>query len=361
MADPTLNSSGTEMNEIFLDGIICPYQLFIAESKMPEAGFGLFVREEIPAGKEVFRSMPAISVVATLINHSCDPNAHHLSEGPELVVRSSRKIAKNEEITISYIDPTQSFEERQKALSNSYAFGCQCRKCTKGFEEQEEILTGNPVLDTPIRNVKSKLYVLLDALADGTQELDGVETKMREICNEPFSRKPWPINASPLPTLYELLARKFEDERQWEKALCVWLRIVYIIDPLRYPERLNPHRVAHLMALCQLEGRISQMSEIDVGVKASFRTIEAAMSGVQYHHNIQLKEDAAASLGTNHVIFKIAAHYVEVMDKQMATGMGVNPGVWQSERVKDTMKERYESRKLELLKWAHIDLPPMII
>ena len=77
---------------------------------------------------------------------------------------------------------------------------------------------------------------------------------------------------------------------------------------------------------------------------------------MQGHHNIQLKEDAAASLGTNHVIFKTAANYVEVMDKQMATGMGVPHSVWQSERVKDMMKERYESRKLELLKWAHIDL-----
>lgn len=193
---------------------------------------------------------------AALINHSCDPNAHHLSEGPELVVRSSRKIAKNEEITISYIESTQSFEDRQRTLSTTYGFGCQCRKCAKGFEEQGEILTGNFVLDAPIRNAKSKLHALVDALADGTQELDGVETKMREICNEPFSGKPWPINASPLPTLYELLARKFEDERQWERALHVWLKIVYIIDPLRYPERLNPHRVEHLMALCQLEGYV---------------------------------------------------------------------------------------------------------
>ena len=134
---------------------------------------------------------------ATLINHSCDSNAHHISEGPELVVRSSRKLAKNEEITISYIDTTQSFKERQKALSTTYAFGCQCCKCTKGFEEQEEILTGNLVSDAPIRNAKSNLHALLDALVDGTQELDGVEIKMREICNE--SGKPWPINSPPLP------------------------------------------------------------------------------------------------------------------------------------------------------------------
>jgi len=215
---------------------------------------------------------------ATLINHSCDPNAHHLSEGPELVIRSIRRIAKNEEITISYINPTQSFEERQKTLSTSYAFRCQCRKCTSGFEEQQEMLTGDSVIDSPIRNAKSKLHALVATLADGSQELDGVEIKIQEICSQSSSGKPWPISASPLPTLYELLARRFEIEQQWKKALQVWLKIVYIVDPLRFPERLSPHRVGHLMALCQLERYVlldltyHPMLEIAVAVRHCSKT-----------------------------------------------------------------------------------------
>ena len=63
MADPTLSLSVTRMNEIFVEGIVCPYRLVVADSKMPEAGLGLFVRDEIPAGKEVFRAKPALSVV----------------------------------------------------------------------------------------------------------------------------------------------------------------------------------------------------------------------------------------------------------------------------------------------------------
>ena len=60
MADPSLIS--TEMNNKFLEDIICPYELYIADSKMSRAGFGLFVREEVPAGKEVFRvAIPAVS------------------------------------------------------------------------------------------------------------------------------------------------------------------------------------------------------------------------------------------------------------------------------------------------------------
>ena len=165
-----------------------------------------------------------------------------------------RKIAKNEEISISYIDNTQSFEERQNALSSMYAFGCGCRKCAKGYKDSGEVLTGNPIHDTAIRNAKSELHTLLDALVNDTLAPALVEARAREICGQQISEKPWPINAYPLPDLYGLLALKFEAAEQWEEALRTRLRIVYMIDPLCYPERINPHRVEHLMALCQTEG-----------------------------------------------------------------------------------------------------------
>lgn len=64
LAYPSLNSSATEMNERFLGGFTCPYDLYLAESKISEAGSGLFAREEVPAGKEVFRvAVPTVSVV----------------------------------------------------------------------------------------------------------------------------------------------------------------------------------------------------------------------------------------------------------------------------------------------------------
>lgn len=52
------------MNDKFLEGVKCQHQLLIAESKITGAGLGLFVREEVPAGKEVFRvAVPAVSAV----------------------------------------------------------------------------------------------------------------------------------------------------------------------------------------------------------------------------------------------------------------------------------------------------------
>ena len=190
---------------------------------------------------------------AALINHSCRPNTHHLSEGAELVVRSCRKIEKNEEITISYIDPTQCFEEQQNALSAAYCFDCECCRCALGSEEQGKMFTGDPVLDVPTQRAKSRLDGLLSALGNDDQELGSVEAKMREICNDLFCGKPWSIYISHIPNIYVTLAKMFEEKQHWEKALHLWLKIVYVIDPLRYPDRLDVHRVEDLMALSQLE------------------------------------------------------------------------------------------------------------
>ena len=190
---------------------------------------------------------------AALINHSCYPNAHHLSEGPELVVRSCRKIAKHEEIKISYIDPTKSFKERQEALFTAYAFTCQCCRCSEGFEEHGEVLTGDPNIDAPVHFATSELHDLLHALMTDDQELSGVEARIREICNNECPGKPWPINTAPIPHIYVVLAQRFEEKQQWKEALHHWLKIVYVIDPLQYTDRFNPHRVEHLMSLAQLE------------------------------------------------------------------------------------------------------------
>ena len=197
--------------------------------------------------------------IAALINHSCRPNAHQLAEGPELVVRSCREIAKNEEITISYVDPTQCFEERQKALFNAYAFICQCCKCTDGSEGLVEMLTDNCNLDTPTHLERSRLRSLAYALGDYNQELNSVEAKIRETFDSLSSKKPWPINFPPIPDIYVMLAKRFEEDQQWEKALHYWLKTVYVIDPLRYPDRLNVHRVQHLMSLGQLEGYVFEI------------------------------------------------------------------------------------------------------
>jgi SET and MYND domain-containing protein len=61
-----------------------------------------------------------------MINHSCDPNAFALFEGRKLHVRSLKKIAAGEEITISYLDPTLDMSTRKNLLKRNWFFECHC-------------------------------------------------------------------------------------------------------------------------------------------------------------------------------------------------------------------------------------------
>ena len=54
------------------------------------------------------------------------------------------------------------------------------------------------------------------------------------------------------------------------------------------------------------------------------------------------------------MISKVAAHFVEDMEKRMVTLVGLSG--WHSEQTQHMTKEIYESSERELLKWADIDL-----
>ena len=76
----------------------------------------------------------------------------------------------------------------------------------------------------------------------------------------------------------------------------------------------------------------------------------------QWAHNIQLKDDAAASLGPNHIIFKAAAHFVKDMEGKMMAGMGIGESAWQSEALKEMRAERFKVGERKLLEWAGVDV-----
>lgn len=118
------------------------------------------------------------------------------------------------------------------------------------------MLTGDPVLDAPIHLATSQLHDLCCALADYDQELSSVEAEVRETFNRLFSGKLWPIDFPPIPSIHVMVAKRFEEVQHWEKALQYWLKVVYVIDPLRYLDCLNMHRVENLMSLSQLEGYV---------------------------------------------------------------------------------------------------------
>jgi len=78
---------------------------------------------------QVTDTYTAVWTLPSMINHSCsDANASWSNHGDILVVRAIKKIAKGEEIFISYVLPTSSYGYRKQSFK-VHSFECACRLC----------------------------------------------------------------------------------------------------------------------------------------------------------------------------------------------------------------------------------------
>ncbi|XP_031475102.1 methyltransferase FGSG_00040 [Nymphaea colorata] len=67
-------------------------------------------------------------ILASFINHSCNPNARRLHVGDRILVHSSKDLRKGEEITFSYFDTFLPLKKRQE-LGKNWGFLCKCERC----------------------------------------------------------------------------------------------------------------------------------------------------------------------------------------------------------------------------------------
>ncbi|CAK7326116.1 unnamed protein product [Dovyalis caffra] len=72
-------------------------------------------------------------VLASFINHSCNPNARRLHVGDYVLVHASRDVKAGEEITFAYFDVLSPLSKR-KEKSKTWGFHCICKRCK--FEEE---------------------------------------------------------------------------------------------------------------------------------------------------------------------------------------------------------------------------------
>lgn len=72
-----------------------------------------------------------IYLAASILDHSCKPNAVAVFEGPQLSIRLIEDIPELnwDKIRISYIDPVDLPEVRKADLKKNYYFDCDCEKC----------------------------------------------------------------------------------------------------------------------------------------------------------------------------------------------------------------------------------------
>lgn len=71
-------------------------------------------------------------ILASFINHSCDPNVRRVHVGDHVIVHAARDLKIGEELTSAYFDVLSPWEKRREMAEN-WGFVCRCKRCA--FED----------------------------------------------------------------------------------------------------------------------------------------------------------------------------------------------------------------------------------
>ncbi|XP_055806303.1 methyltransferase FGSG_00040 [Solanum dulcamara] len=80
-------------------------------------------------------------MLASFINHSCDPNVRRSHVGDHVMIHASKDIKAGEELTFAYFDVFSPFKDREEKAKN-WGFVCKCKRCNleKGVYSSQEMM-----------------------------------------------------------------------------------------------------------------------------------------------------------------------------------------------------------------------------
>ncbi|KAK3389449.1 hypothetical protein B0H63DRAFT_492388 [Podospora didyma] len=237
--------------------------LDIRSSKIAgSSGSGVFVTKEIAEGREIYRSEPLMSAIDAGNESFCyyclkdtkdeirtggtsavgEPAkaclgcrvARFCSKGRQLRVRSLRKIAAGDELSICYVDPTIDVEMRREVLKHEHFFDCNCTRCK--FEENEhKSLTKGPN-NTSLSAFHAAQREMINLISSAViaakypglhkqfEDLDAVDTRLRTIMRRTFPISHWPNHIEPLPLARLSVSILYRDQDKLAPALRSVLR-----------------------------------------------------------------------------------------------------------------------------------------
>ena len=188
-------------------------------------------------------------------NHSCDPNAVVVFDGPCLSFRTLKRIGKDEEIFIAYIDISDPYAVRQQALRTRYHFECRCRKCENSptlredhLEDAHKALPDSP----PLQTAEQRAWELLEEGKKHEEPVDAIECLL--LARQSLeSTKRWTPIRQPNPSiLQQLFVKQLSIGSSRLDALRSGFSIYFLTDPFLFPQPFNPVRVVHNFTLAML-------------------------------------------------------------------------------------------------------------
>ncbi|KAH9260057.1 hypothetical protein BASA81_001829 [Batrachochytrium salamandrivorans] len=113
-----------------------------------------------------------------MVNHSCAPNCIKWGARDGVdhsEVRATRKIAKGEEITFSYLVPLlRSRTARRRALHGQFGFDCTCELC--------DLAVCPPALETGLEQAKETLELVLEQVESGEELIMDAKSAFAKVC-----------------------------------------------------------------------------------------------------------------------------------------------------------------------------------
>ncbi|KAK0741997.1 hypothetical protein B0T21DRAFT_360516 [Apiosordaria backusii] len=164
-----------------------------------------------------------------MINHSCEPNAFAFLEKGEIRVRSLKKIAPGEEITISYIDPSIDVKSRQEILMDEHFFECDCTRCKAEIKLQKHLIAVDG--ETSMATVRKTQLSILDLMKSAVtaskypgvykdfENLSVVESQMLTFMQSAFPNIGWRADLDPVPMARICLSVLYLDQGKPSQAL----------------------------------------------------------------------------------------------------------------------------------------------
>ena len=243
-----------------------------------------------------------------------------------LSIRTLKPIRADSEITISYIDITNSTPVRQLELSTRYFFKCTCPECagslTLGRPDIPPALLEDFQDEKDLQRFDDRMQKYLDDSRHGedvarfgrTARLNHLWQAMRRF----EYRENYPVYRQPFARVRAELVLSLMESKQWLETLVHSLIIYFYIDPVLFEQAFHPVRVTHKWVLYRL---VKHCGALETGGNSSFKKLREWLAPNWLVIGVGLFMEVEANMANSHGLESAFANDVRGERKIMETEM----------------------------------------
>jgi hypothetical protein len=283
------------------------------------------------------------------INHSCEPNAFVMMDGPSVSLRTLVPIEKDQEVYISYIDATNPYHRRQSELAARWFFKCNCTKCQRGAtlgadkwaceprtlsdklkDVADQIIARESVAQDPANYVGETIddqraaalqgkafaeYEEAQAMQDPKDVINKLEDAML-FCHQSGL---WPVHRQPLAALRDDLIVNMLSVGNYSTAWAQCAKRYKYILPIHCPIHFHPVRVVQTWQMAVLAVFLASTPD-GIGAPGVNMGLIAMMLVKQ------VLDASSLSHGAGSAFTKSVKRKAEEMMTELKRALGGNPG-----------------------------------